>query len=654
MAANPCFYFSRTRDSGKLHSVMIQVTFPDGSIKDVQAGSTPLQLAEGISPRLAKAALGALVDGAPWDLTRPLPGDCTLQILTWNDAAGREIYRHSSTHLMAQAVQALYPDAKLTVGPPLEDRFYYDIDMAPISEDDFSKIEDKMREFAKANLPIEREELSREAARELFADDKYKLELLDDIPEGETISIYRQGDWFDLCRGPHVPTTGVLKAFKLLSVAGAYWRGDANNQQLQRLYGTSYPNQKELDAHIERLEQAKLRDHRKIGRELGLFMFSNDVGPGLPLWLPKGAVLRDTLETFLKGEQQNRGYLPVVTPHIGRRSLWETSGHWATYQDSMFPVMQGDGEHEQFVLKPMNCPFHIEVYKNELRSYRDLPLRLAEFGTVYRWEQSGELSGLTRVRSFTVDDSHLFVTPEQLEDEFKRVVELILLVFEKLDLTDYSARVGLRDPDKFIGDLDVWDKAENAIITAVQELGLKHTIEEGEAAFYGPKLDFIFKDVLGRQWQLGTVQVDYNLPERFGLEYIAEDGKAHRPVMIHRAPFGSMERFVGLLIEHYNGAFPFWLAPVQARVLPIADRHFDYAQSVADELQAAGFRIETDLDNAKIGAKIAQAETQKIPYMLIIGDKEIEANAVSLRARGRQDLGSTSRVELLEKFRSES
>jgi threonyl-tRNA synthetase len=634
---------------------MIQVTFPDGSIKEVQAGSTPLQLAEGISPRLAKAALGAIVDGAPWDLTRALPGDCTLQILTWNDVAGREIYRHSSTHLMAQAVQALYPDAKLTVGPPLEDRFYYDIDMAPISEADFQKIEDKMREFAKADLPIEREEISREAARGLFANDEYKLELLQDIPEGETISIYRQGDWLDLCRGPHVPSTGVLKAFKLLSVAGAYWRGDAANKQLQRLYGTSYPTQKELDAHIERLEQAKLRDHRKLGRELGLFMLSPEVGAGLPLWLPKGATLRRTLEDFIRDELVKRGYQPVVTPHIARTELFEKSGHMTAYAASMFPTMHGEDEGDRFVLKPVNCPFHIQIYKSELRSYRDLPLRYAEFGTVYRWEQSGEVGGLTRVRGFTQDDAHIFVTPDELLAEFRRQVELVLLVFGKLEL-NYTTRVSLRDPndsEKYIGSDEAWEQSQNALLQAVQELGLEHTVAEGEAAIYGPKLDFMVTDAIGREWQLGTVQVDYVLPERFELEYIAEDGKAHRPVMIHRAPFGSLERFCGVLIEHFAGAFPFWLAPVQARVLPISDRHFEYAQNVADELRAAGFRIEVDEDNAKIGAKIAHAETQKIPYMLIIGDKEIEANAVSLRARGRKDLGSTSRAELLEKFRDE-
>jgi threonyl-tRNA synthetase len=633
----------------------MRVTFPDGTIKEYEEGVTPRQVAERIGSRLASAALAALVDGKPWDLNRPLPGDCTLKILTFNDPEGREVFRHSSTHLMAQAVQALYPEAKLTVGPPLADRFYYDIDMPPISEEEFPTIEAKMRELAAADLPITREEISREDAQSLFEQmgDTYKLELLGDIPEGEPITLYRQGDWFDLCRGPHVPSTERIKAFKLLSVAGAYWRGDANNKQLQRLYGTSYPTQKELDEHLERLEQAKQRDHRKLGRELGLFMFSNDVGPGLPLWLPKGAILRDTLETFLKKEQQRRDYLPVVTPHIGRKKLYEISGHWETYHDSIFPLMQGEDEFEQFVLKPMNCPHHIQVYKNEMRSYRDLPLRLAEFGSVYRYEQSGELNGLTRVRSFTVDDSHLFVTPDQLEAEFVKVVELILFVFKKLDLTEYSARVGLRDPKKYIGELDVWEKAENAIIKAARDLGLKHTVEEGEAAFYGPKLDFIFRDVLDRQWQLGTVQVDYNLPERFGLEYIGADGKPHRPVMIHRAPFGSLERFIGLLIEHYNGAFPLWLSPVQVAVLTLADRHHDYAREVAKELEAQDLRVELNLENEKIGAKVAVAESQKIPYMAVVGDREQEQGAVALRARGRRNLGTMSRAELIQLLRQE-
>lgn len=634
---------------------MVKVTFPDGTIHEYEAGITPGQIAERIGSRLAAAALAALVDGKAWDLQRPLPGDCALKILTWNDPEGREVYRHSSTHLMAQAVQALYPQAKLTVGPPLEDRFYYDIDMPPISEDEFPRIEAKMRELAGADLPIRREEVSRDEARALFEklDEPYKLELLQDIPADEPVSLYRQGDWVDLCRGPHVPSTGRLKTFKLLSVAGAYWRGDANNKQLQRLYGTSYPTQKELDAHLERLEQAKQRDHRKLGRELGLFMISSEVGVGLPLWLPKGTQVRRTLEDFIRGELVKRGYQPVVTPHIARTQLFETSGHMTAYAESMYPVMHG--ESEDFVLKPVNCPFHIAIYKNEQRSYRDLPLRYAEFGTVYRWEQSGEVGGLTRVRGFTQDDAHLFLAPEQLAEEFKSNVDLILLILRRLGL-EYTARVGLRDPnkpEKYVGSDEAWEQAQSALISAVQELGLPHTLEEGEAAIYGPKLDFMVMDAIGRQWQLGTVQVDYVLPERFGLEYIGADGKAHRPVMIHRAPFGSLERFVGVLIEHFAGAFPFWLAPVQVAVLTIADRHHDYARSVAAELEAAGFRVEMNLENEKVGAKVAVAETQKIPYMAVVGDREVDNGTISWRARGRRDLGAVSRAELIAKLRAE-
>jgi len=636
---------------------MIQVTFPDGSQKEYEDHSSPQQIAESISRRLGKEALAAIVDGTAWDLTRPLTGDCTLRILTWNDAEGREVYRHSSTHLMAQAVKALYPEAKLTVGPPLDDKFYYDIDMPPVSEEDFDAIEAKMREFAQQDLPITREEVSREEAQRIFEElgDNYKLEILQEIPAGETVSLYRQGDWFDLCRGPHVPSTGRLKAFKLLSIAGAYWRGDANNKQLQRLYGTSYPSQKELDEHMERLEQAKARDHRKLGRELGLFMLSPEVGPGLPLWLPKGAQLRRTLEDFIRDELLKRGYQPVVTPHITRTELFKTSGHMTAYAESMFPTMQS-GEHEEFVLKPVNCPFHIMIYKSQMRSYRELPLRYAEFGTVYRWEQSGEVGGLTRVRGFTQDDAHLFLAPEQLGDEFKANVDLVLLVLNRLGLT-YTARVGLRDPektDKYVGSDEAWEQSQAALLTAVQELGLQHTVELGEAAIYGPKLDFMVLDAIGREWQLGTVQVDYVLPERFGLEYTAADGKPHRPVMIHRAPFGSLERFCGVLIEHFAGAFPLWLAPVQLSILPIADRHHEYSEQLAQELKDAGYRVEIDLDNAKVGAKIAKAETQKIPYMIVIGDKEAESGTVSLRGRGRQDLGTSTKEELLTRLKEET
>lgn len=634
---------------------MIRVSFPDGSIKEYSEGSSPLDVAEAIGPRLAQAAISAQVDGAMWDLSRPLPGDCALRLLTWKDAEGREVYRHSSTHLMAQAVKALYPEAKLTVGPPLEDRFYYDIDMPPVSEADFAQIEAKMAELARADLPITRQEVTRQEAAELFADDEYKLQVLEEIPDGAPITIYRQGDWFDLCRGPHVTSTGKIKAFKLLSVAGAFWRGDAANKQLQRLYGTSYPSQKELDEHLKRLEEAKARDHRKLGRELGLFMISPEmVGPGLPLWLPRGAILRGTLESWLKQVQIDQGYLPVITPHIAKVDLYKASGHWYQFRENMFAPMVEEGV--EYVLKPVNCPHHIMIYKHEPRSYRDLPLRLAEFGTTYRHEQTGELSGLTRVRGFTVDDSHIFCRPDQLLDEFKKVVGLIMFVFGKLGLSDFRARVGLRDPEssKYIGGEEGWTLATEAILSAVQELGLEHTVAEGEAAMYGPKLDFVVRDALGREWQLGTCQVDYSLPDRFELEYIGSDGHKHRPVMIHRAPFGSLERFIGVLIEHFAGAFPLWLAPVQLKVLPIADRHNEHARTIVAALKQAGFRAEVDEDNAKVGAKIAIAESQKIPYMAVVGDKEAESGGVSLRARGRQDIGAMSVEALIERLKAES
>ena len=634
---------------------MINVHFPDGSIKQYEDGASTFDVAQSIGSRLAAAAIAARVDGEVVDLTRPLHDGANLQILTWNDEAGREVYRHSSTHLMAQAVKELYPDAKLTVGPALEDKFYYDIDMAPIGEDDFVAVEAKMREISARDLPIIREEVSRDEARALFASigESYKLEILDKIPADETVTLYRQGDWVDLCRGPHVRSTGQLKSFKILNASGVYWRNDAANKQLQRLYGTSYPSQKELDAHLERLEQAKARDHRKLGRELGLFILSSDVGVGLPLWLPKGATLRYTLENFIRGELVKRGYQPVYTPHIASTRLFEMSGHMKAYADSMFPTMTAEGG-EEFVLKPVNCPFHIMIYASSKRSYRDLPIRYAEFGTVYRWEQSGEVGGLTRVRGFTQDDAHIFLMPEQLGEEFKANVELILLVLNRLGMT-YSARVGLRDPkgDKYVGSDEAWQQAQTALLAAVQELGLEHTVEEGEAAIYGPKLDFVVQDAIGRKWQLGTVQVDYVLPERFGLEYTGSDGQAHRPVMIHRAPFGSLERFCGVLIEHFAGAFPLWLAPVQISVLPIADRHNEYSKSVVARLEAAGYRVEFNSDNEKVGAKIGKAEAMKIPYMAIIGDKEVESGGVSLRARGRQDLGAISLDDLLAKLANE-
>jgi len=554
-----------------------------------------------------------------------------------------ETLRHSTAHLMAQAVCELFPGTKLAIGPPIEDGFYYDVDPPqPITGDDLPRIEERMREIAARDLPIERIELPRidalKLVRELGQD--YKVQIIEEIPEEETISFYRQGDFIDLCRGPHVERTSQIKHFKLLSIAGAYWRGDARNKMLTRLYGTAWFTEEELQDYLQRMEEAKRRDHRKLGRELGIFLISPEVGSGLPLWLPKGAILRDTLETFLKKEQLKRGYLPVVTPHIGKLDLYKTSGHWYKYQESMFHPIQV--EDEEYMLKPMNCPHHIQIYKSETRSYRDLPLRLAEFGTVYRYEQSGELGGLTRVRGFTVDDSHIFVTPDQLEDEFKNVVELVLYVFERLGLEEYHARVGLRDPksDKYVGSDEAWEQAQQAILQAVQHMGIQYTVAEGEAAFYGPKLDFLAKDCLGRMWQLGTVQVDYTLPERFDLEYIGPDGQPHRPVMIHRAPFGSLERLIGILIEHYAGAFPLWLAPVQVIVLPIADRHVPYAQQIRQRLEEEGFRVEVDARNEKTGFKVREAELQKIPYMLVVGDRDMANQTVSVRKRSAGDQGA--------------
>jgi threonyl-tRNA synthetase len=567
-----------------------------------------------------------------------------------------ETLRHSTAHLMAQAVCELFPGTKLAIGPPIEDGFYYDVDPPqPITGDDLPRIEERMREIAARDLPIERIELPRidalKLVRELGQD--YKVQIIEEIPEEETISFYRQGDFIDLCRGPHVERTSQIKHFKLLSIAGAYWRGDARNKMLTRLYGTAWFTEEELQDYLQRMEEAKRRDHRKLGRELGIFLISPEVGSGLPLWLPKGAILRDTLETFLKKEQLKRGYLPVVTPHIGKLDLYKTSGHWYKYQESMFHPIQV--EDEEYMLKPMNCPHHIQIYKSETRSYRDLPLRLAEFGTVYRYEQSGELGGLTRVRGFTVDDSHIFVTPDQLEDEFKNVVELVLYVFERLGLEEYHARVGLRDPksDKYVGSDEAWEQAQQAILQAVQHMGIQYTVAEGEAAFYGPKLDFLAKDCLGRMWQLGTVQVDYTLPERFDLEYIGPDGQPHRPVMIHRAPFGSLERLIGILIEHYAGAFPLWLAPVQVIVLPIADRHVPYAQQIRQRLEEEGFRVEVDARNEKTGFKVREAELQKIPYMLVVGDRDMANQTVSVRKRSAGDQGAMKLDAFIARLREE-
>jgi threonyl-tRNA synthetase len=558
---------------------------------------------------------------------------------------------------MAQSILQLFPNAKLTIGPPIENGFYYDVDFgdAKFTEPDLERVEARMAENADANYPIQREELSRDDARkriQALNQEPYKTELLDDIPEGDVISFYTQGDFSDLCRGPHVPATGEIKHYKLLNIAGAYWRGNEKNKMLTRVYGTAFETAEELEQHLINVEEAKKRDHRLLGKELGLFMFSANVGQGLPLWLPNGAVLREVLSDYLKAEQVRRGYQPVVTPVIGQKELWEKSGHWESYADKMYPPLD-DGEH-QFVLKPMNCPFHIEMYAAELRSYRDLPVRYAEFGTVYRYEQSGEVTGILRARGFTQDDAHLFVTPDQLESEFVGVVELMRAVREKLGLTNYTLRVGTRDPAnaKYIGEDDNWERSENAIVNACKSLGLDYEVSPGDAAFYGPKVDLMIKDAIGRTWQMGTVQVDYNLPERFGLEYIGEDGKPHRPILIHRAPFGSLERMIGLLTEHYAGAFPLWMAPVQIAVLPIADRHADYANSVRDSLwdRDARLRIEVDDRRETLGKKIRENQGQKIPLMLIVGDKDIENGTVSVRSREDGDVGAMSVDEFLTKF----
>lgn len=568
--------------------------------------------------------------------------------------------RHSAAHILASAVKELFPEAQLGIGPPIDEGFYYDFLVPrPFSPEDLERIEAKMREIVEMDVPFERRTLTKEEALRLFRElnETLKVELIEEIPEEVEESTYEhktpKGKFIDWCRGPHVPSTGWVKHFKLTHTAGAYWRGDERRPMLQRIYGTAFFTPEDLEEYLRRREEAEKRDHRKLGRELGIFLISPEVGAGLPLWLPKGALIREILQDFLRTELRRRGYLPVVTPHIARLELFKTSGHWDTYRDKMYPPLKA--EEGEYLLKPMNCPFHIQIYKQLVQSYRDLPLRLAEFGTVYRYEQSGEIGGLTRVRGFTQDDAHLFVTPDQLMEEFIGVVDLIQLVFRRLGLTEFHTRVGFRDPkeDKYVGSDEAWEKAQSAILNAVQQLGMEHSIEEGEAAFYGPKLDFMVQDALGRWWQLGTVQVDYVLPERFNLEYIGEDGKPHRPVMIHRAPFGSLERFIGVLIEHYAGAFPLWLAPVQIRILPIADRHRDYSQEVCNQLQALGFRAEVDTRNEKTGKKIRDAQVEKIPYMLILGDKEVAEQKVSVRSRKEGDLGSFSLEGFIQRLREE-
>ncbi len=624
----------------------IKITLPDGAEKKYPAGITALEIAQDISEGLARNVLAAKVNGYVSDANLPINEDAELSLLTWNDDEGKSTMWHSSAHLMAEALQSFYPDMKFAIGPPIENGFYYDVDLgdSQISDKDFPKIEAKMLELARKKNPYIRHEISKRDALDYYEkkDDEYKLELIDDLEDG-SITFYEQGGFTDLCRGPHIPNTGFVKAVKLTSIAGAYWRGDEKNKQLTRIYGITFPKQKELTEYLTFLEEAQKRDHRKLGKELGLFTFSQRVGAGLPLWLPKGATLRGRLEDFLKKAQKKAGYLPVITPHIGSKELYITSGHYAKYGKDSFQPILTPNEGEEYLLKPMNCPHHCEIYKSEPRSYKDLPLRLAEFGTVYRYEQSGELHGLTRVRGFTQDDAHIFCTPDQVKEEFTKVIDLVLYIFKTLDFKDYTAQVSLRDPndlEKYIGSDENWQKAENAILNAVKESGLKYVIEEGEAAFYGPKLDFMVRDAIGRKWQLGTIQVDYNLPERFELEYVGSDNSKHRPVMIHRAPFGSMERFVAVLIEHCAGKFPLWLTPDQVKILPVSDKYNKYAQLVLNKLNNYDIRGLVDERSEKVGRKIRDAEVEKVPYMLIVGEDEEKNGTVSVRKQGEGDKGS--------------
>jgi len=621
---------------------MIKITFPDNSVKEYAEGTTAMQIAESISSRLAQEVLAASVNGEIWDLTRPINQDAAIKLFKWEDEEGKHAFWHSSAHLMAEALQELYPGIKFGIGPAIENGFYYDVDPgeATIKEGDFPAIEAKMLELVAKKEEIKRQDISKADALKMFGDrgEEYKTELISELEDGK-ITTYTQGAFTDLCRGPHLPNTSYLKAVKIMSVAGAYWRGDEKRKQLVRLYGITFPKKKMLDEYLALMEEAKKRDHRKIGKELELFTFSTAVGAGLPLWLPRGTQLRLKLEDFLKRIQKKYGYQQVMTPHIGGKQLYVTSGHYAKYGKDSFQPIHTPQEGEEFLLKPMNC----EIFKSFPRSYKDLPLRFAEFGTVYRYEQSGELHGLTRVRGFTQDDAHLFCRPDQLKDEFLKVMDIIFIIFKALDFENFEAQISLRDKanrDKYIGSEENWEKAESAIIEACQEKGLKAKIEYGEAAFYGPKLDFMVKDAIGRRWQLGTIQVDYNLPERFELEYTGEDNKKHRPVMIHRAPFGSMERFVAVLIEHTGGKFPLWLTPDQVAILPISEKFNDYAYEVKRQLEAEDLSVLVDDRNEKIGRKIRDTELKRIPYMLIVGEKEAENNEVSVRKQGEGDKGS--------------
>ncbi len=639
---------------------MIKIKFPDGNTKEFESGVTGLDIAKSISPQLAKEVLAISVNGELRDLMRSITEDAEIKLHTWDDEEGKHAFWHSSAHLMAEALQQLYPNTKFGIGPAIDNGFYYDVEPGEgvvLTDKDLEVIEKKMLELARQKEEYCRINVSKQEALEHFSsiNETYKVELIRDLEDGK-ITYYRQGSFTDLCRGPHLPDTSYIKAIKLTSLAGAYWRGNEHNKMLTRIYGITFPKQKMLDEWLVLMEEAKQRDHRKIGKEMELFTFSQSVGAGLPMWLPKGAMLRDRLEGFLRKVQKKYGYQQVITPHIGNVNLYKTSGHFQKYGKDSFQVITTPQEGEEFMLKPMNCPHHCEIYKFKPRSYKDLPLRFAEFGTVYRYEQSGELHGLTRVRGFTQDDAHLFCTPDQLKEEFKKVIDIIFTIFKALDFEDFTAQVSLRDPnnrEKYIGTDENWEKAERAIIEAAEEKGLKTTVELGEAAFYGPKLDFMVKDAIGRKWQLGTIQVDYNLPERFELEYTGADNLKHRPVMIHRAPFGSMERFVAVLIEHTGGKFPLWLAPDQVVILPISEKFNDYAQKLSDLLNNSDIRAVLDDRNEKIGRKIRDNELKKIPYLLIVGENEMNSNTVSVRRQGQGDMGTMPAGEFIQKIKAE-
>ncbi|MDD6723283.1 MAG: threonine--tRNA ligase [Bacteroidales bacterium] len=638
---------------------MIKITFPDNSVKEFESGVTPLEIAQSISPRLAQDVLASSVNEQEWDLSRPITEDATLQLFKWDDPEGKHAFWHSSAHLLAEALQQLYPGVKFGIGPAIENGFYYDIDPGEhkLTDADFAKIEQRMLELAREKQAIVRKDISKADALKMFGDrgETYKCELISELEDGH-ITTYTQGDFTDLCRGPHLPDTGAIKAAKITSLAGAYWRGDEKRNQLVRVYGITFPKKKMLDEYLALLEEAKKRDHRKLGKEMELFAFSSNVGAGLPLWLPKGAALRDRLEQFLRKIQKQYGYQQVITPHIGNKSLYVTSGHYAKYGKDSFQPIHTPEEGEEYLLKPMNCPHHCEIFRALPRSYRELPLRLAEFGTVYRYEQSGELHGLTRVRGFTQDDAHIYCAPDQIKDEFLKVMDIILYIFKALKFENYEAQISLRDPEhkeKYIGSDENWHLAEQAIIEACEEKGIKARKELGEAAFYGPKLDFMVKDAIGRRWQLGTIQVDYNLPERFKLEFTGADNQKHTPVMIHRAPFGSMERFVAVLLEHTAGKFPLWLAPDQVVVLPISEKFNDYAHQVARELNMQDVRAIVDDRNEKIGRKIRDNELKRIPYLLIVGEKEAESGEISVRKQGEGDKGTVKIATFADDIKKE-